>query len=729
MIFQTQGANEETELTGAVSSHQSYNSDHDGTMLSKPQKKIRQNVNPSTAALFLFGVIVISTAVSHYQPHQEIKISPLTEQYISLDLDTNTIVASNTYSANYGYVGRGYKDITKGSVVEPFRESTITLYTLLTGELESNEWVFMKVPVSEAHVPVILKSSASRVNVSDSDVSQSASLYHFEVVVVFKTVGSFKATLVILSSSGSEVTETTYEQSINSYYTRRNIMTLDDADRDAFFDAFKVHTVLSSAEGQAIYGPNYRHIDHFVKVHLNQAGGRRADKFHDGMGFLTQHAALTNEFELSLQAVNGTVSIPYWDFTYEGQLLHSTTEKAEVEDILNLAWGTKLWTDNYFGWANEKLHTVTSGRFAYQQVTVDQNATTKNSYGYLRAPWNSNASPYVTRVHKFCNFSLGASIWPSCKQHYNLTFSMAYQTWFDYIWYMMYEPHGPIHDYIGGYTNCGNLHTTFASLLSPGEVRDIARAMVVLPKTLYRSFFTVGAKYCSTDTPQSLCSMKCTFNPDDPSEVKIVMDILISEIENLKQTGISEHYKFFKLMDYEKAAHLLKLYCQTPWSPGEQLEAGSPVDVSFWPIHPTMDRIFQYKRIVNDFQDLVWRGTADDDEHNDLPYGNTTFCDLGYSTTVAKDYFGVTESKCEGHHPEDLTFFRSMTKGSDGSYQVGKLTNVELLQKLNPKSYGMSYLYDDFTWSHCEADGYDFTAVDYDATAPKTTVSKKTLES
>ena len=37
---------------------------------------------------------------------------------------------------------------------------------------------------------------------------------------------------------------------------------------------------------------------------------------HDGMGFLTQHIALTADYEVALRAVDAAVTVPYWDFTY-----------------------------------------------------------------------------------------------------------------------------------------------------------------------------------------------------------------------------------------------------------------------------------------------------------------------------------------------------------------------------------------------------------------------------
>jgi hypothetical protein len=45
---------------------------------------------------------------------------------------------------------------------------------------------------------------------------------------------------------------------------------------------------------------------------LAAAGARELDHIHDGLGLVTQHTALTMEFELALQAVTPRLTVPYW---------------------------------------------------------------------------------------------------------------------------------------------------------------------------------------------------------------------------------------------------------------------------------------------------------------------------------------------------------------------------------------------------------------------------------
>ena len=54
-------------------------------------------------------------------------------------------------------------------------------------------------------------------------------------------------------------------------------------------------------------------------------------------------------------------------------------------------------------------------------------------YGFLRAPWNLNPSPYVSRYHKNCGEDPSSMYsWPTCMNHWALTFKK--KTWYDWIW-------------------------------------------------------------------------------------------------------------------------------------------------------------------------------------------------------------------------------------------------------------------------------------------------------
>jgi len=117
--------------------------------------------------------------------------------------------------------------------------------------------------------------------------------------------------------------------------------------------------------------------------------------------------------------------------------------------------------------------------------------------------------------------------------------------------------------------------------------------------------------------------------------------------------------------------------------PGDQLEAGSPVEASFWPIHPTIDRLLQYKYLAMPFTDHSWDSS-----------GVCIVPDVG----------------CKGHHAYDLTTFEANIINDVGnSTELRYLTNQEIRDSVRPgSSYRMPYLYEHFEWKHCDDEGYIF---------------------
>ena len=169
--------------------------------------------------------------------------------------------------------------------------------------------------------------------------------------------------------------------------------------------------------------------------------------------------------------------------------------------------------------------------------------------------------------------------------------------------------------------------------------------------------------------------MQCNIDPSDLEDNQIAMNMLSTWVGDWVM-DITNKSVAFKLIE--------QTLCNTAFVLGEQVEAASPLDVTFWPIHPTMDRLLQYKRIVNDFKFANWSS----------PHGPSVYC--------------VT-AQCKGHHAFDLTPSRTLYERSDGSYVYEYLTNHEVLKMTHPREYQMPYIYDNFRWDHCEEEGYVFT--------------------
>lgn len=599
-----------------------------------------------------------------------------------VDDATSVILASNEYD----FAGQGYPFISKGGVAEPFRPTKLSVQAPAGWTIASREWSV--IGPSGEHDEIDAQSDEA-LQPGASSESVEVSLEH-----TFRELGPYivNVSMRVSKWGASETTSWTVERDLKVLYVRRNMLTLSDEDRERFLDAFQTLQHMTADDCVAKFGLDCRPLAYFVNIHLQLAGGRGTDKLHDGMGFLSQHVGLTSSFERSLQSIDPRITVPYWDFTKEGGMVR-------LAQHVSVAWETELWTDKWFGNSTGPEHTVTEGRFAYQVVPRDPNTTEiRNPYGYLRAPWNVNKAPYVTRVHKFCGVSVDYNNWPSCETHYNLTFS--YPHFYDWVWYSGYEPHGPIHELIGGYTNCGNFGKELENITSPAASKDFAAMMVVLPKQLYRAFFA-NSPTCSMDTPQEDCHMICAESSSHDSFVDSMMKLIIDFTNGAGTTGISGPFSWLRSLDKEQARHLVRIMCTTPFTPGEHIEAASPVDVSFWPIHPTLDRLYQYKRIVDDFTTMDWENA----------FGDTLYCNQGISEYYAE--LNGFYNKCEGHHAVDIVPFDQRVFGDDYQIEHRLLTNAELLNAADPNDYKLTYIYDSFRWDHCALDGVHFPTLDW----------------
>jgi|MDSY01.2.fsa_nt_gb hypothetical protein len=102
---------------------------------------------------------------------------------------------------------------------------------------------------------------------------------------------------------------TTLTNTFHAYYIRRELRELNTRDRKDFLDTFITMSKTPTAEGIKLYGKQYRSLADFEVMHLRAAGARRVDHIHDGLGGVTQHAAMTMEFELAMQSVQPRLAV------------------------------------------------------------------------------------------------------------------------------------------------------------------------------------------------------------------------------------------------------------------------------------------------------------------------------------------------------------------------------------------------------------------------------------
>lgn len=105
-----------------------------------------------------------------------------------------------------------------------------------------------------------------------------------------------------------------------------------------------------------------------------------------GTGFLTRHLALTNAFESSLRAIDPSVTLPYWDFSIEGEQIKLKGEKPSY--MLQV---TPVFSDAWFGSVDGDNH-IADSKWAHTPMPRQEDSTSgvHNSYGFIRSYWNNN---------------------------------------------------------------------------------------------------------------------------------------------------------------------------------------------------------------------------------------------------------------------------------------------------------------------------------------------------
>jgi hypothetical protein len=161
---------------------------------------------------------------------------------------------------------------------------------------------------------------------------------------------------------------------------------LTEADREKFLDAAATLWKYSTVEGRKLFGDKYTSTAELVEEHALASNDIRCDGFHEGSGFLTHHLAITQSFEAALRSVDPSVTLPYWDFTIEGQQIYdygkSPSYFLEITPFLN---------DEWFGSVDENDH-IQDSRWAHIEMPRVSNTSVvaPNSYGYIRSYWNNN---------------------------------------------------------------------------------------------------------------------------------------------------------------------------------------------------------------------------------------------------------------------------------------------------------------------------------------------------
>ena len=132
---------------------------------------------------------------------------------------------------------------------------------------------------------------------------------------------------------------------------------------------------------------------------------------------------------------------------------------------------------------------------------------------------------------------------------------------------------------------------------------------------------------------------------------------------------------------------------------GDHLEAASAADPSFWPIHPTIDRLIQARYMSGGYANYTWPTDGESDY----------VCDKAECFQPSTKTFAYNESCCQGHWADDKIMISDTTE----VIQYVGMTNTEQLDAINPTidAYSVPYIYSNFNYTHCLNQGVDITGL------------------
>jgi hypothetical protein len=200
-------------------------------------------------------------------------------------------------------------------------------------------------------------------------------------------------------------------------------------------------------------------------------------------------------------------------------------------------------------------------------------------------------------------------------------------------------------------------------------------------KELWRNRYITPRDDCSVsslDDKGIQCGYTCTSQAanDLPSVLK---DMLSSYVD---ESAAGDDDTWTIMRDFVCYGDAYKVFV------GDHLESASTADPSFWPTHPTLERLVQLKYMTGITAGFTWPTSAPE------------VCDLAFC--YEDDVKAYHSQCCYGHYEGDqlLDFVNR-----DATQYIGP-TNGETMAATDPTSstYSMPYIYNHFKWDHCEED-------------------------
>lgn len=579
-----------------------------------------------------------------------------------------------------------------------------------------------------------------------------------EVTHTFGSTGRYTIEVTEKTTKGNVLSR--HSREIIVKYVRRELRSLMNEDRSNFIETLKVLQNTTTEDGQRKYGAKFRNINYFSRMYLLATGEKECDHFDEGLGFLTHHAALARYFEQVLQTVSPSISVPYWDYTRESHAVW--TNSSHLKDA-SLWYSTDTFNEKWFGSSDMDTNRISTGSFKDLQIQADARnySIYTNPYGLLRSKWNTNKELYVSRSSTTYGFK--SENFPTCA---NMHRALQGSTW-ESFGASFSTPHKKMKNMIAGASGA-DYRWLEKETLTLNDAKNLVAAALPMATYYWRSGFMICPETCSMDTPQEDCQCMC---PEYNALIKEgtmyqklenqgILAWMKDELTGFDHTIISmvEHppkggrrYIMYSEDDSGKYStlnedqqdHYLNLISQIACSPhslGEAYQSSAPADPVYMPSLVSLERLWQWKRLPHDTDsksasyEYVWSDGSS--RYGDSCYGHNA----GDSTPWQKDLFETTvDSSISGNEELSVESIESfsysyspvVTTGEfkssieediseaygipyDASHNSDsnseKYTNEELYRLLDPNEDNLPYIYDNFRWDHCAAEGADIEA-------------------
>ncbi|KAH8050501.1 hypothetical protein JL720_15357 [Aureococcus anophagefferens] len=335
------------------------------------------------------AAVALATALACVAVTQRSAVVATVAKLVALDYGQHTVSGSTTIGVSNAYE-RGSHKIGDG--LYPWTVVELHLATRLEANPPDNAMEYAW-------------SIGSGVDASDPALIDANRVGAGSVEVVFTAPGLH--TLTLSSRVSGEVLET---KTVKATYVRREIRTLTDAAREAFLSALETTYKVDQKDGERLYGSKYK--------------------------------SMASLLEQSLQAIDNTVAMPYWDYTADAYYLG-------IDEIHK----SQIFQPDWLGAISPKGedHVVDEGRWAYTAVHKypkdSDRDLIRNPYGLLRSPWNTDKTPFITRYKDVLGVRGGGFSVPGCSD-----FKTTYKKdWIgDFFSDLNGALHGPVHIIIGG---------------------------------------------------------------------------------------------------------------------------------------------------------------------------------------------------------------------------------------------------------------------------------------